>query len=47
MRLAPATRLKTEIYYQYLYNIPVDLYEPYYAVINLGGMQLTSTDAYT
>jgi len=38
-RIAPATRLKAEVYYQYLYNIPVDLYEPYYSVINLGGMQ--------
>lgn len=37
-RLAPSTRFKAEAYYQYLYNIPVDLYEPYYSVINLGGM---------
>lgn len=37
-RVAPATRFKAEAYYQYLYNIPVDLYEPYYSVINLGGM---------
>jgi len=37
-RIAPSTRFKAEAYYQYLYNIPVDLYEPYYAVINLSGM---------
>ncbi len=37
-RIAPTTRLKTEVYYQYLYNIPVDLYENYYATINLGGL---------
>lgn len=36
-RIGPTTRLKTEVYYQYLYNIPVDLYENYYATINLGG----------
>lgn len=38
LRLSPSTRLKAEAYYQYLYNIPVDLYEPYYSVLNLGGM---------
>ena len=37
-RLASATRFKAEVYGQYLYNIPVDLYEPYYSVINLSGM---------
>lgn len=37
-RLAPSTRLKAEAYYQYLYNIPVDLYEPYYSVNNYSGM---------
>ncbi|NLA15176.1 MAG: TonB-dependent receptor [Bacteroidales bacterium] len=38
IRLSPSTRFKAEAYFQYLYNIPVDLYEPYYSVINLGGM---------
>lgn len=37
-RIAPSTRLKAETYFQYLYNIPVDLYEPYYSVVNLTGM---------
>jgi len=38
LRLSTSTRLKAEAYYQYLYNLPVDLYEPYYSVVNLGGM---------
>ena len=38
-RMSPDTRFKAEAYYQYLYNLPVDLYEPTYAIINLGGMQ--------
>ncbi|MFY9116974.1 MAG: TonB-dependent receptor [Bacteroidales bacterium] len=38
LRLSPTTRLKAETYYQYLYNVPVDLYEPYYSTLNLGGM---------
>ena len=37
-RIAPTTRLKVEGYYQYLYNLPVDLYEPYYSLVNLDGL---------
>ena len=37
-RLASVARLKVEGYYQYLYNLPVDLYEPYYSLINLDGL---------
>ena len=37
-RMAPAARLKVEGYYQYLYNLPVDLYEPYYSLVNLDGL---------
>jgi hypothetical protein len=37
-RITPSTRLKAEGYYQYLYNLPVDLYEPYYSLVNLDGL---------
>ena len=37
-RLTPITRLKMEVYYQYLYNLPVDMYRPYYCLVNLGGL---------
>lgn len=37
-RISPSTRLKTEAYYQYLFNLPIDLNEPYYAIINLSGL---------
>ena len=37
-RLSPVTRFKMEAYYQYLYNLPVDLYKPYYCLVNLGGL---------
>jgi hypothetical protein len=37
-KMTPITRLKIEVYYQYLYNLPVDLYRPYYCIANLGGL---------
>jgi len=37
-RLSPITRFKVEAYYQYLYNLAVDLYRPYYCLVNLGGL---------
>ena len=37
-KLSTVTRLKFEAYYQYLYNIPVNLYKPYYSLVNLGGL---------
>lgn len=40
-RMSDNTRFKVEAYYQYLYNIPVDLYDNYYSTLNLGGMDFS------
>lgn len=40
-RISEHTHFKAEAYYQYLYNIPVDLYESYYALTNLGGLDFS------
>ena len=37
-KLSEVTRLKFETYYQYLFNIPVNIYKPYYSLVNLGGL---------
>ena len=37
-RISPVTRLKAEVYYQYLYNLPINYYSPYYCLVNLGGL---------
>ena len=37
-KISQVTRLKVEAYYQYLYNLPINWYSPYYCLINLGGL---------
>ena len=37
-RISTTTRLKVETYYQYLYNLPVSLYRPYYCLVNIAGL---------
>ena len=37
-RISALTRFKAEAYYQYLYNLPVNLYSPYYCLANLDGL---------
>jgi len=37
-RISSVTRLKAEVYYQYLYNLPINLYSPSYCLVNLGGL---------
>ena len=40
-RLSSVTRLKAEAYYQYLYNLPINLYTPYYCLVNLDGLDFS------
>ena len=37
-RISPVSRLKIETYYQYLYNLPVSLFKPYYCLVNMTGL---------
>ncbi len=36
VNLGKSARIKTEVYYQYLYNVPVRMSRPYFSVLNLG-----------
>jgi len=37
-RITSDTRLKIEAYYQYLYNLPINIYRPHYCLVNLSGL---------
>ena len=37
-KISDVTRLKVDTYYQYLYNLPVNAFKPYYCLVNISGL---------